>query len=778
MRGKKQSKLRPLRGVLPILVAFQAGAAAGEGQKGVALEILDEFEVIGSEELVYTMPGSATYLGQDKIEDLQLDDINRILRPVAGVYAREEDGYGLFPNLSLRGVDTTRNAKITVMEDGVPTAPATYSAPSAYYSPTAGRMAGIEVLKGSSQIKWGPHTTGGAINYISTQIPRDGSSVMLRASYGSDSEVRATARAGQTIEKEGGSIGYLMEVFHRQAGGFKSIEGAGEFAGSENTGFERTDYMIKTSWEPNSERYQYLEFKVGYSDLQADETYLGLTSEDFEEQPYRRYAASRNDRIDTHHTRFNLRHLIELGDRGKLTTIGYYHKFHRNWNKLHDIRDIDTDGNDIPQGDEPDGSQVGEALSRALAGGKNGMALEVLQGSRAGKLRVRANNRDYTMAGVQTNLNYILGSGDITHHIDAGFRYHKDHIRRFQWHNLFIQDSGGNWIDSIRSANGSDGNRRQETQAISAYVSAEIDGQSWTVTPGIRFESLDFEYSDYTTDGTNVPFRGGSSDLNLVTPGIAGTYQPREEIILFAGYHRGISTPSPRNHTRSGIREETSDAFEVGARFDDHLGFYGEAIFFHTAFDDLIVVDNIGGAGTGDSENVGSVNSTGVELLLGYDPSVRNDWHFKNPYLLSVTYTDATLVGDANSEDEESIFAGGRDGNSVAYIPEWQINVSAGVEFQKWRAYFNASFVGSTFSSATNSEVEINPNTGRGDARFGKVDSRFVVDLSAYYQIVENLEIFGTITNLFAERYIASRHPHGPRPGAPRLANVGVQYRF
>ena len=767
-----------LWGVFTLLTTFQA-AAWGQEEKEVAHELLDEFEVIGSEQSVYRLLGSGTYLGLDKIEDLELDDINRILRTVPGVYRREEDGYGLFPNLSLRGVDTTRNAKITVMEDGVPTAPATYSAPSAYYSPTAGRMSGIEVLKGSSQIKWGPHTTGGAINYLSTPVPREGYSGQLRASYGSDDEFRGKARVGQVIEQNSGDFGYLLEVFHRQNDGFKTIDGAGNFAGSGETGFERTDYMVKANWEPNWERYQYFEFKIGYSNLHANETYLGLASEDFKDDPFRRYAASRNDRIDTRHTRLHFRHLLQLGERGKLSTTTYYQNFHRNWNKLHDIRDTDTDGNGIPQGDEPDGSRVGENLSRALAGARDGMALEVLQGSRAGKLRVRANNRGYYMAGVQTNLDYTLGSGDVTHYINGGLRFHRDRIRRFQWHNLFIQDSSGSWIDSIRSPNGSDGNRRQVTEAFSAYFSDEIRGHSWSIRPGVRVESLDFEYEDFTTDGSNIPFRGGASDLTVVAPGIGVTFQPKDDgLIVFGGYHRGISTPSPRNHTRSGIKEETSDAFELGTRFDDQKGLYGEVVFFHTAFNDLIVVDNIGGAGTGDSENVGSVDSTGVELLIGYDPGVKNDWNFRNPYSISLTYTDATLAGDANSEDEESIFAGGEDGNSVPYIPKWQLNLSAGIETEKLRGYFNASFVDSTFTSATNSAVEVNPNTGNRDARFGQTDSRFVVDVSAYYEIVENLEIFGTITNLFDDEYIASRHPHGPRPGAPRLTSVGVQYKF
>jgi Fe(3+) dicitrate transport protein len=44
--------------------------------------------------------------------------------------------------------------------------------PAAYYFPTVSRMQSFEILKGGSQIQYGPYTTGGAINMVSTQIPR------------------------------------------------------------------------------------------------------------------------------------------------------------------------------------------------------------------------------------------------------------------------------------------------------------------------------------------------------------------------------------------------------------------------------------------------------------------------------------------------------------------------------------------------------------------------------------------------------------------------------
>ena len=53
--------------------------------------------------------------------------------------------------------------------------------------------------------------------------------------------------------------------------------------------------MIKLAWEPKSDTYQRWEFKFGYTDTDADETYMGLTESDFDNDPYQRYDATRFD---------------------------------------------------------------------------------------------------------------------------------------------------------------------------------------------------------------------------------------------------------------------------------------------------------------------------------------------------------------------------------------------------------------------------------------------------------------------------------------------------
>ena len=118
-----------------------------------------------------TEPDLLIFYRKKEIEKFNYTNIDNLLGQVPGVNVYQEDGFGLRPNISLRGTSPERSSKITLMEDGVLIAPAPYSAPAAYYFPNVGRMQNVEVLKGSSQIQYGPFTTGGAMNFVSTEIP-------------------------------------------------------------------------------------------------------------------------------------------------------------------------------------------------------------------------------------------------------------------------------------------------------------------------------------------------------------------------------------------------------------------------------------------------------------------------------------------------------------------------------------------------------------------------------------------------------------------------------
>ena len=229
-----------------------------QAQEGLeSTDYLSPFNVIGSKEDIPNLEGTGSVLESAELTPFFHTDVNEILREVPGVYLRPEEGYGLFPNISLRGVDSHRSAKVTILEDGIPSSPSPFSDPAAYYSPTAGRMSGFEILKGSSQMKHGPNTTGGIVNYLSTPIPQKQKS-HFRASYGEYNERIAHAYSGGKTELGSGRLGYLLEVFDHRTDGFKSINALGNAVGGKAP-VSKNDITLKLGYEFG--KGDYLELK-------------------------------------------------------------------------------------------------------------------------------------------------------------------------------------------------------------------------------------------------------------------------------------------------------------------------------------------------------------------------------------------------------------------------------------------------------------------------------------------------------------------------------------
>src|SRR5690606_31424108 len=172
--------------------------------------------------------------------------------------------------------------------------------------------------------------------------------------------------------------------------------------------------------------YQEIELKVGVTDQHGDETYVGLTLEDFERSPYRRYAASRLDNIRTDHDQIELRHYVSFGDRIDLTTAVYRNEFARNWYKM----------------DRFSTASLGAVLENPAA---HPLEYGWLTGATSpdDAIVLRNNNRAYESRGVQT----ILGvrpttAGPLEHNLEIGVRYHEDEEDRLQDDDRYRMDGG------------------------------------------------------------------------------------------------------------------------------------------------------------------------------------------------------------------------------------------------------------------------------------------------------------------------------------------------
>jgi Fe(3+) dicitrate transport protein len=704
--------------------------------------LFDRLTVTGGPEHVGQVPGSAHYINRQELERLDSTDIGRILRRIPGINIQEEDGYGLRPNIGMRGTGVERSQKITLMEDGVLIAPAPYTAPAAYYFPTPGRMEAIEVRKGSSSIRQGPYTTGGVLNLISTSIPYDFGG-KLNIAAGAD----ATRRVHATVGDSGVRFGWMLETFQLATDGFKQLDTGGD------TGFKLHDYVgkVRINSSPRSAVQQALELKLGRVTQRGEETYLGLTADDFRTTPFRRYAASESDRIDTEHEQYQLRHFFAPSSRFDLTTTIYRNDFYRNWYKLDSV--------------------AGTGIAAILASPHSfASQLAILRGeadTNGAPLVLRHNARDYYGQGVQTVASYRLGNA-LRHELELGVRYHQDGEDRFQADDRYAM-TGGRMILFSTGAPGSQTNRTGNATALAFFIQDQISLGRWTVTPGVRYESIDYTQKNY---GTNNPSRDSSqlvvheNSVNVIIPGFSVSWQAAADLALFAGVHRGFAPPGPA--TNQEVRSEESVNFETGIRYARGLNQL-QLVGFFNDYENLLGRDTFsgGGGGSGDLFNGGRAEVRGIEASASSDLAPRFGLGANLPLRASYTYTAAEFKSSfiTNFADwRPSVTAG----DQIPYLPRHQFSTGIGVNQERWGAYLDLSYTD-----------RMRTRAGQGPILEAEsIDSHLLLDVSVDYRILSHLKLFSQVKNLTDETYVAARRPAGLRPGMPRTVMLGLSWDF
>ena len=133
---------------------------------------MPQIMIIGKRDgLISKTPGSATILNARDIKQFAPLTTNELLRKVTGINVVDEEGAGLRLNISIRGLDPDRSRNVLMLEDGVPIALGPYGEPEMYFTPSIDKMSGIEILKGSGQILFGPQTIGGVVNFFTADPP-------------------------------------------------------------------------------------------------------------------------------------------------------------------------------------------------------------------------------------------------------------------------------------------------------------------------------------------------------------------------------------------------------------------------------------------------------------------------------------------------------------------------------------------------------------------------------------------------------------------------------
>ena len=725
-------------------------------------EEISPVSVFGSQDETQ-QAGSAHFISDDEMKEMGYTDAERVLRRIPGVYSQTEDGYGLRTNIGMRGTSALRTTKINVLEDGVPQGPAIYSNGSMYFFPDVGRMEGVEVLKGPAAIGNGPRTTAGTINFLSRSIPTVGAEGHYSATLGVDGFSRNHTYYGGNI----GSVGYVFEYHDYRADGYKNIKGTGN---NTDAGFDKQTDLFKLSYTPvNSSWNQTFEITSSNTSETSNETYIGLTGADFAADPYQRYALSSIDQMDNDYHRYIFTHTMQPSSNMTITSKLYKTRYSRLWGKSGEMY-VDPDG---------DGGNTNNATVKfsnidmqGNCAGDTGIELRacnILTNQTAmvanEYIKRSMGHRDYGMTGVQFVVNHDIGN----HALEYGYRRHKDYRARNDsgFSQRYTVDANGTmkWLSTL----GEDGTQftdgeLKDTDASSWHLKDVIAAGAFTHTLGIRYEDTE------KNDGTNGTPGSSKKDIqDSATMMAASTiYNMGGGQTMFVGFSEGHSPVDAGS--AATIEPEKSDNYEIGFRKQTNNSYF-EVIAFYNDYSQLIdsclEANGCASADSGSTTNKGSAEVEGIEFQY------RLNNMFAAPQMKGMAgHSSVRYPLMISGMLQSSEYTGGEtsfSGNSIAYVPDFQLYTSIGMETNNWSIALGAKYQDDTFTN---------------DANTYRTGKAFIFDLHTGMNVavnsngIKDARLFLNVDNLFDKVIVASEHEYGKRPNKPLSVMAGVKFDF
>jgi len=714
-------------------------AQDGDGQSDRRIIHLDPITVIGTAEEARLLTGSARVIDAQELKRFQYSNVHSILRTVPGIYLREEDGLGTFPRIGIRASSSGRSDRISIMEDGIPAAMAPYANTSAYYFPAAGRMSGVEILKGPEIMRFGPQTTSGAINLLSTPIPAEAKG-FVGIESGAWSSRRIHTWAGGTV----GSFGVLLETYQNRTDGFHRIDRSNRSSGN-----DIADYMLKLQWNGSSSGAlrQQVDLKLFKGDEIADVSYLGLTDADFRANPDRRYGLSELERMNRGRRSASLRYRLGFESGLTLIATGYLTDTYRDYIRLNQVNGIGIGGSGI--------------TSLVNNGAENATLLQgILDGTanttHANGVRYGNNFQTFEVRGLQVEAHAVITTGSIVHEFLGGVRRHEDTALNTAVQNnvMYSQVNGSLVFSGATETTPSEG----YAKATSFWLADRIRLGGLTLLPLLRYESVE------SRANVAVP-TSAHNELTKTTLGFGTNYAVDGSWTLLAGVHQGFAPPG--SGAVEGSRGEESTNTEGGVRYRgarlgvDVVGFYTD---YSNALRNCLVANPCSDGATEGVQQDGAKRVYGVETNLS--TLLAQSGGFTFPLHLAYTYTDGEYTRAAD------VASGVQVGDVLDHTPKHFGRLTLGLEHQEGRT-FNVGFNYGT-------GVCVTTTCGRAgvDSRFIETDNLFTVDLSASYTLGSSVDLYARLENILDERKITHRGADGARGNSARYLGTGLRISF
>ena len=670
----------------------------------------------GTAEALEQTAGSLQKIDRYQLEQSRVFNFSEALRKISGVNVKDEEGFGLRPNIGIRGTNPTRSTKVLLLEDGLPLSYAPYGDNASYYHPPVERFESIEVQKGSGQIAFGPVTVAGLVNYITPNPPEE-PTFSLKLIGGNRDYFNGNAQFGGTFDRTG-----LIVNFNRKQG-----EGA-----RENVRSGLNDFSSKVVQTLNNSNILTAKFSFFNEDSQV--TYSGLTEAEYAANP--RQNPFLNDHFYGWRTGFSLQHVAVLTSKMNLTTNFYNNYFSRDWWRQ---------SSNSAQRPNRLGSDA-DCLS---------MANLYTTCGNEGRLR------DYRTWGIEPRLNAQFELGAIRNDLNLGFRYHRENQNRIQKNGDVPTSRDGVIIE----------NNNRQNEALSGFIQNRFIYKNLAFTAGVRIEKIDFSRLNRLNNAS------GKTEITEVIPGVGVTYNAFKNTTIFAGVHRGFAPPRTEDiiSNTGGVVDldaERSWNYEVGLRTRPIKGVSLESTFFRNDYENQIVPASVAGGGGSAFTNGGQTLQQGFEFSGRIDSSSLFETGY-NVYF----QTNYTNLFDAEFRGNRlSSISGFTNvpvtGNRLPYAPRHILNATIGYAYRNLDVFVENNFIGRQFSDDLNTISPI-PNGQRG-----LIPSQTYWNATANYR-VEKLKsvFFVTAKNIFDRTFIVDRS-RGILPSSPRLVQAGWKVSF
>ncbi len=684
--------------------------------------------LVGDREGLLDLSGSGGVVDGAELYTSHVFTANEALRKVPGIVVRDEEGFGIRPNIGIRGMNPTRSTKTLLLEDGIFITYAPYGDNASYFHPSMDRYESVEVMKGADQLRFGPQTISGTINYVTPNPPRKPAG-FVAGTVGNNDYYNGQINYGGWV----GNFGGLVDYVHKEGNGAR-----------QNTHHEIDDLGVKgvVQISPNAA----LISKFSYFTEDSQVTYSGLTEAEVRNFGLY-YNPFKNDEFDTERIGASTTLNWDLNENVSVASTFYYNSFDRYWWR---------------QSSNTQDGQCGGAFRDARLAG---IAVDPdTCNSAQGRLR------EYETRGFEQRwtFDYDLTEA-ISNRLRTGFRIHSEDQYRRQ---VNANTPTG------RSGVLSEENER-EAKAVSLFAENRFSFGAFSVTPALRYEDIDY------TRFNRLNGAQGRDEVKEWIPGLSVGFEPTKNFLLFAGVHEGFAPPRVEDLIdNSGgsidVDSESSTNLEIGFKSAPLRGLTLDGTYFRNDFDNLVAVGSIAGGGVDLAQ--GEALFEGVELFARLDSArfMNTSWNVYGQLAWTYLWTAEQSTPFQRVSDGTAI-AGDTAGNRQPYAPEHLVTARIGYALRNFDAHVEMVFVDEQFADFQNfasPDAATAGGVSGASGRFGKIDSHTIVNLGVTYTYEPtDTDVFLAVKNVFDEEYIVDR-TRGILPGSERLFHVGVKQNF